>query len=165
MPFSLKSAAFAEGRAIPREHAGEGGDLSPPLHWEGLPRGTKEFALICTDSDNHSGNPHPDPWVHWVLYKIPVEVTKLPKGLHKEEMPAYPLDLTQGRNSWGSLGYGGPLPSTEEAQHRYVFTLYALDQELDLPPGAERKELVARMEGHVVAKATLLGVYARGLAA
>ena len=66
MKFKLTSSAFAAGAAIPSKYSGEGGDVSPPLAWDGAPEGTKEFALICDDPDA----PTPEPWVHWVIYGI-----------------------------------------------------------------------------------------------
>ena len=85
---------------------GEGKDHSPGLQWEAAPPGTKELALICEDPDA----PRPDAWVHWLVYKIPASVTKLPEGIRDKERLALPPSAFQGRNSFGKIGYGGPLP-------------------------------------------------------
>jgi len=45
--------------------------------------------------------------------------------------------------------------------HRYYFKLYALDEPLNLAPGASKEELLASMEGHVLAEAELVGTYER----
>ncbi|MGB2607686.1 MAG: YbhB/YbcL family Raf kinase inhibitor-like protein, partial [Isosphaeraceae bacterium] len=63
----LKSPAFDSGAVIPKRHTGDGEDLSPPLAWSGLPPDTRELALIVDDPDA----PSPQPWVHWIISKIP----------------------------------------------------------------------------------------------
>src|SRR5689334_9871202 len=69
MAIKITSGAFEAGKPIPKLYTGNGDDRSPPLSWNGMPAGTKEFALICDDPDA----PTPKPWVHWVIYKIPAE--------------------------------------------------------------------------------------------
>ncbi len=77
MAFQLTSPAFAEGQPIPQKYTGEGADVSPPLSWSDLPKGAKELVLICDDPDA----PTKDPWVHWVIYKIPATAKGLPEGI------------------------------------------------------------------------------------
>jgi Raf kinase inhibitor-like YbhB/YbcL family protein len=76
MVIEVTSPAFEPGDTIPKKYTGEGQGLSPPLRWTGLPEGTKEIALICDDPDA----PRPEPFVHWVVYKIPGNLTELPEG-------------------------------------------------------------------------------------
>ena len=64
---------------------------------------------------------------------------------------------TEGRNSWGNLGYGGPCPPS--GTHRYFFDVYALDTTLGLSEGATKQQLLDAMEGHIVAEASLMGRY------
>jgi Raf kinase inhibitor-like YbhB/YbcL family protein len=64
-----------------------------------------------------------------------------------------------GKNSWGRLDYGGPCPP--RGTHRYFFKLYALDTGLDLKAGADKKQVLKAMEGHILAQAELMGVYSR----
>lgn len=58
-----------------------------------------------------------------------------------------------------SRSYTGPCPPDKE--HRYVFTLYALDASLPLQEGASKDEVLAALKGHVLAQATLTGRYDR----
>ena len=106
MAIQLTSSAFRPGGAVPRPYTGDGVDRSPPLAWSGLPPGTKELALICDDPDA----PQPEPWVHWVIYKIPATVTGLPEGVAASDKPAAPAGALQGPNSFRKTGYGGPAP-------------------------------------------------------
>ncbi len=154
MAFSLSSTAFKDGAAIPIKHTCDGADVSPPLAWSSAPAGTRTFALIADDPDAPAGT-----WVHWVLYNLPGAVSDLPENIAKVES----LDLggaRQGRNDFRRPGYGGPCPPPGPA-HRYFFRLYALDASLTLKAGAQKKDLEAAMEGHVLGSAQLMGTYAR----
>lgn len=160
MTLVLSSSAFEPNRDIPAKYTADGEDISPPLHWEGVPEGTREFVLICDDPDA----PTPDPWVHWVLYKIPGSIRSLPEGIPPKERLDQPPGALQGVNSWHTgqrIGYRGPSPPPGSGVHHYHFKLYALDAPLDLPPGATKQEVLQAMEGHVLAQAELVGTYRR----
>ncbi|HOM18404.1 MAG TPA: YbhB/YbcL family Raf kinase inhibitor-like protein [Thermoguttaceae bacterium] len=160
MAMQLSSSAFVPGGAIPRRYTGEGEDISPPLQWTAVPAGTQELALICDDPDA----PTPEPLVHWVLYKIPPQITALPEGLPKTSQLSQPPGAMQGKNSWASgqtIGYRGPMPPPGHGVHHYHFTLYALDSPLNIQPGETKKNLLKKMEGHILATAELIGTYQR----
>jgi hypothetical protein len=91
---------------------------------------------------------------HWVVYNIAPDVDKIPEG----GKPGI-----EGVNSRGTTGYTGPCPPPEyePSTHRYIFTLYALDAELPLQPGATKEKLLFGMEGRIVGTATLMGTYSR----
>lgn len=147
--FTVTSSAFKAGERIPEKHTGEGEDVSPPLAWTGAPGATVEIALISDDPDA----PGPEPWVHWVRYSIPAGVSGLDEGVTGEAL--------EGTNSWGTTGYRGPMPPPGHGVHRYRFRVYALDGPLDLATAATSKELLAAMEGHVLARGELVGTYER----
>jgi len=160
MSLDISSSAFAHNHAIPRKHTGEGDDLSPPLAWKGIPPGAAELALICDDPDA----PRAEPWVHWVIFRIPADCQSLPEGLPGEPELTSPVPAAQGQNSWTqgkTIGYRGPMPPPGHGTHHYRFTLYALAQKLDLKPGASKQELLAAMRGHIVAQGLLTGTYER----
>jgi Raf kinase inhibitor-like YbhB/YbcL family protein len=119
----MTSTAFGDGERIPLRHTGEGEDVSPPLAWSEVPADTVEFALICDDPDA----PMAEPWVHWVLYKIPASGSALPAGVPRGTSPGTVAGMRQGRNSWPNAAYQGPLPPPGHGTHHYHFTLYALD--------------------------------------
>lgn len=156
--FVLTSPAFADGEPVPRQYTGDGADRSPPLRWSGLPQGTQELALVVEDPDA----PTPEPWVHWLLYKIPPAVTELPEGIAPALHPGFPSGARQGRNSWpNGIGYRGPAPPRGHGVHRYVFKLFALGAPLALEGGAKKSALLEAMAGSILAEATLVGTYER----
>lgn len=160
MSLTLTSDVFAGGDRIPVRHAGDGEDVSPPLSWTGVPESTRELALICDDPDA----PTPQPWVHWVLYKLPADCRGLPEGVPSNSRLEEPAGALQGRNSWSSgrtIGYRGPAPPPRHGVHHYHFRLYALDEPLALNPGIDKRSLQAAMQGHILAEAELVGTYER----
>jgi len=155
-PLTLHSDAFAFGATIPRPYTCDGRDVSPSLTWDGIPQGTRSFALIVDDPDAPRG-----PFVHWVLFNIPAGRTTLPEGVPPQpEVPGIGL---QGHNDFGVgvLGYRGPCPPPGKP-HRYVFHLYALDTSLHLRPGIAATDLRRMVKGHVLAYGEYMGRYARG---
>ena len=144
----LTSPDFEEEGDIPRELTCDGENTSPELHWSGVPSGVVELALTCEDPDAPGGT-----FVHWVAWGIDPSSGRLPRSGGTE--------IAQGRNGFGDVGYGGPCPPPGHGPHHYVFTLYALDQSLDLEPGATIADLRSAIEGHTRAMATLIGVYER----
>jgi len=149
----LSSPAFEQGKEISKRYTGDGEDVSPALAWEGVPEGTKSFALICSDPDAPVGT-----FIHWVIYNIPPATRALAEGIPKEAELA---DGTrQGVNGFRGIGYNGPKPPPGKS-HRYFFRLYALDTVLNLEPGASAGKLQEAMAGHILGEAELMGVYGR----
>jgi Raf kinase inhibitor-like YbhB/YbcL family protein len=153
MNLQVTSSAFRDGQAIPKSFTADGTNASPPLQWGDPPDGTKAFALTAEDPDAPRGT-----WTHWVLFDLPADKRSLGEGVPPDG--SLPDGTRQGGNDFGKLGYGGPSPPAGKP-HRYYFKLYALDAPLNLPPGATRKQVLAAMEGHVLAEGQLMGTYGR----
>lgn len=151
--FVLTSQAFEHEDTIPVTYTCDDEDFSPPLTWSEVPEGTESFALICEDPDAPHGT-----WSHWVLYNIPGDRDSLPSNLMAG--PKLPWGGKHGVNDFGNMEYGGPCPPPGKP-HRYFFRLYALDQPLDLEPGASRQEVLDAMAGHMLGQAELMGRYKR----
>lgn len=152
MSFKITSPAFANGAAIPADFSCDGRDVSPALAWTEPPAATKSFALIMDDPDAPIGT-----WVHWVIFNIPASA----RGMN-ENMPTDSQlsdGSIQGATSARSTGYHGPCPPS--GTHRYFFKLYALDMMLSLSSTANKKDLLAAMEGHILANAELMGTFSR----
>lgn len=153
MAFEIKSSAFKNNEAIPKEYTGEGANVSAPLSWDKVPEGTQEFALVCDDPDAPGGG-----WVHWLIYNIPADVLSLEKAIPMEGI--LENGIKQGKNDFGSLGYGGPMPPPGKA-HRYFFKIYALKNKINLAPGLIEKELLEKIKGDILAETEFMGTYQR----
>ncbi|AOS85063.1 PEBP family protein [Chlorobaculum limnaeum] len=153
MNFELTSSAFTHMGAIPALYTCEGKNISPPLAWKNLPKGTKSLVLIVDDPDA------PDPaaptftWVHWMLYNIPPETAGLAEGAGNR--PA--VGMQEGLSSWSRGGYGGPCPPI--GTHRYFHKLYALDTVLPDLLSPLKADVEAAMKGHILGEAMLIGTY------
>lgn len=159
MTITLTSPAFKNDQPIPQKYTADGNDVSPPIAWTNLPKGTRELAVICDDPDA----PTPQPWVHWLIYKIPADTEELPEDVAIDERLQKPAGALQGKLSWRSgqtIGYRGPAPPPGKAHH-YQFRIYALDQPLSVEPGLDKRALLQAMEGHVLAQGQLVGTYRR----
>lgn len=151
-PFRVSSASFSDGSAIPRRYTCDGANLSPQLEWSAALAGTKSFALEMDDPDA------PIDFTHWIAWNIAPDVRKLAEGASRQD--AMPQGSAEGRNDFGRSGYGGPCPPPG-SPHHYMLRVYALDQVLDLPPGATAKQLGAAMVRHIVGQGTIVGIYQR----
>lgn len=147
---TLESPAFAEGDVIPTKFTCDGANVSPELNVISPPSGTASMALIVDDPDAPVGV-----WDHWVEYDIPLDG-------NEDQVWEEGVGLlgVRGVNSWNLPGYGGPCPP-EGQNHRYFFTVYALDMKLLIPEGVDSSELRAAMEGHILGEAQLMGTYSR----
>ncbi|RZJ08649.1 MAG: YbhB/YbcL family Raf kinase inhibitor-like protein [Rubrivivax sp.] len=150
----VSSQSFAQGEPIPQKHSEYADGVSPALSWSAVPN-AKSYVLIAEDPDAKPITP----FVHWVAWNIPGNLTMLPEGLQEQERLTDPPGLRQGPTSRGSPGYFGPRPPVGDPPHHYHFQLLALDTLLDLPLGAGRDEVVAAAKGHVIAKGELVGTY------
>lgn len=150
---TLTSAAFDQGGAIPTKHTGEGEDVSPAMFWNKVPEGTRSFAVFCHDPDAPLVSTRGTyGFVHWVLYNIPESVHKLKEGVS---------DYASGKNDFGNIGYGGPMPPPGHGRHQYYFWVLALDVEPNLQDGLELPELLEKVEPHILGMNRLVGTYQR----
>ena len=140
----LTTPEFKNNGLMPKKFTCEGDDINPALIIEGAPSNTKSLALIMDDPDAPVGT-----WVHWVVFNIPVT-----GAIEENGIPG-----TQGSNNSGRPAYHGPCPPS--GTHRYFFKIYALDKELDLPAGTSKGQLEKAMQGHILDKAELVGLYKR----
>lgn len=144
---NLTTPAFVAGANIPTKYTCKGENVSPSLSISGRPAGLKSLALIMHDPDAVSGD-----FTHWTLWNINPQTTQIAEN-------SLPAGTAEGTTSFGKPGYGGPCPPAGTGTHRYMFELYALDLVLNLPITAQRPQLETAMQGHILAKAQLTGLF------
>jgi len=154
-PIEVTSVAFGDEQTIPLRHTCDGANISPPLTFDGAPDQTVSYAVIMDEPEAVGGK-----FTHWLLWGIPAGSGFVGEGLPQVESPGG--SMLQGTNDGASLGYTGPCPGDEDTeQHRYVIRVYALDRNLELAAGANRKSLGRAMEGNIVGFGKLVGFYQR----
>lgn len=152
MALKISSSVFDDGGEIPARFTCQGTDVSPPLAFSGVPAEAQSLVLIVDDPDA------PDPaapkmtYVHWVIYDLPPDTNGFPEG-----MKALPAGAKGGINDFKRTRYGGPCPPI--GRHRYFFKLYALDTKLDGLDNPTKDDVLAAMQGHVIAEAQIIGTY------
>jgi Raf kinase inhibitor-like YbhB/YbcL family protein len=150
----LHSNAFHDGATIPRKYTCDGDDTSPPLEWSAVPAGVRSFVLLCDDPDAPGGT-----WHHWAAYDIPPDLTSLPEGAAER---AWQRDFKQAINDFERGGYGGPCPPRIHGLHHYHFRLLALSvAHLTTGKSPTCSDIEREARKHIVAEATLVGVYER----
>jgi Raf kinase inhibitor-like YbhB/YbcL family protein len=141
----IKSSAFENNQSIPKKYSCHGQEINPPLTVEGVPEEAKSLALIVDDPDAPSGT-----FVHWIVWNIPASTKKI----EENSVPGI-----EGLNSAMERGYTGMCPPY--GTHRYFFKIYALDGNLDLSINSTKKDLEKAMDGHVLAKGELVGLFSK----
>jgi Raf kinase inhibitor-like YbhB/YbcL family protein len=141
---TVSSSAFENNKLIPAKYTCDGDDVNPPLTIEDTPKDTKSLVLIVEDPDAPMGT-----WDHWVIWNIPPT-----SKIEENTVPG-----TEGMNTARKHSYGGPCPPW--GTHRYFFKVHALDTKLGLSPNSNKKDVEKAMQGHILAKGELIGLYHR----
>ena len=152
----LTSSAFSDGDEMPRECGYKNGNKEPPLSASGIPEGTKSLALIMDDPDAMGAVGKV--WVHWVMWNIDHDTLDVDGSLMTGRSYRLNMGIMEGMTDFDEVGYGGPAPP--DKRHTYIFKLYALDSELDLPDKSTKADVEKVMEGHIIEQTQLTGTYA-----
>jgi Raf kinase inhibitor-like YbhB/YbcL family protein len=142
----IASPAFFDGASVPALYTCSGENISPPFEFSDFPSATQSLVLVVEDRDAT-----PQPWIHWLVFNIPPATTIVPPGL-------IPEGGIEGIANGGTHGYEGPCPKYFGRTHHYHFQLHALDITLDLPASADKSQVTAAMQDHVIASAVLVGL-------
>jgi Raf kinase inhibitor-like YbhB/YbcL family protein len=156
--FKLMSSAYNEGSMIPSQYScADPNASSPALQWSNSPAATVSFAVVLHDTDAAPAKGTMDV-THWIFWNVPANSTSVAGGVKPDSSPD---GMMQGKNVRNVNGYQPPCPAPGATPHHYIFELYALDAKLDLPAGSARADLLNAMDGHVIGKATYIGLFGR----
>ncbi len=144
---TITSPAFVDNQIIPAKYSCDGQGINPPLVFGDVPANAKSLALILNDPDAPGGD-----FVHWLIWNIDPATQDIKEN-------AVPVGAVQGTNSANNQSYVGPCPPS--GTHHYHLKLYALDTNLQLNPSAKKSDLEKAMEGHILEKMELIGLYSR----
>jgi phosphatidylethanolamine-binding protein (PEBP) family uncharacterized protein len=108
----LTSPAFRDGARMPRRYTCQGGDVSPPLSWQGVPAGVAELALVVEDTVGGQT-------IHWVVLHVDPRL----HGIAEGTVPPGAQQLHP---------YFGPCPPA--GRGLYQLTVYALPRPVRFTP-------------------------------
>jgi Raf kinase inhibitor-like YbhB/YbcL family protein len=154
VPMLLESDAYADGAIVPAKYSNAGGSTMPGFKITNVPMGTVSFAVIFHDIEPNIGNP-PNDVLHAMFWNVPAAAAGWP------EVPntgaSLPAGSVMGFNIQKKPVYMGPGAPAGPRYHHYIFEVYALNANLDLPPDSTREAVYAAMAGKVVGKAAYVG--------
>ena len=133
-----------------------GGNLSPHLRWSGAPEATAGYVVSVFDPDAPTGSGF---W-HWVVVNLPADVTELPAGAGSGDDALPGAGAFHVRSDYGAPAYGGPAPLAAPKSHRYIFTVHALDEPLDVTPDVSPAVVGFNLFFHTLARAQFTAEYA-----
>lgn len=150
----ITSPAFEAEDWMPNCHSGYGEDFSPEIHIDGIEAGAVSLAITLDDL-GHPIRPGYNHWVAWNISLVEIIPERLPKGAVCEQ----PFHIEQGL-AYGKHCYRGPKPPFNW-NHRYRFTVYALDTMLNIDTDSDKSALLKAMAGHILQTGILCGKYQR----
>jgi Raf kinase inhibitor-like YbhB/YbcL family protein len=145
LPLQLVTS-WPNGGEIPVRHTCDDVDAAPALSWTNVPAGTVELAVTMTDLT--AG------FAHWIMFGLDPART----GLAENEVPTGAIEWP---NDFGVAGWGGPCPPPGDDAHTYMFTLHALNQQVEVADDAPSTELISILNQTAIAQSSVSGLYAR----
>jgi Raf kinase inhibitor-like YbhB/YbcL family protein len=158
---TLTTTAFDDGGVIPNKYtqaAETGAAVSPHLTWTNVPDGVVSFALILHDPDT-SLTKTTNEVLHWMIFNVPGTARELPEG--EPAQAQLPDGSVQALNRGQKVGYMGMGARAPGPYHHYTYELFALDTKLTQGPDATQADVMKAMDGHILAKAVLVGRFHR----
>ncbi len=141
----LSSPSFQNNQNIPNKFSCQGENISPELNIKDVPKNAKSLVLILDDPDAPIGT-----FTHWTIWNIPPQTNKIIEAVDN-------TFATQGINSANQNGYIAPCPPT--GTHHYIFSLYALSDNLNLPATTTVNDLKKAIQDKIITQTKLIGLY------
>jgi Raf kinase inhibitor-like YbhB/YbcL family protein len=152
---TLSSPSFLPNGTIPVRYAGDGvgQNISPALSWTNIPNATAELVLVMEDPDA----PLHKPFLHLIAAHIPAALRGVGEGALNNNLPG----VLFGPGGFGKVGYSGPRALPAHGPHRYVFQIFAVSQRLSFSATLTIKMLLDALEGKIIARGRLIGIFER----
>ncbi len=154
VPMLLETDAYADGAIVPAKYSAAGGSTIPGFKISNVPMGTVSFAVIFHDIEPSVGNPPADV-LHAMFWNVPAASNGWSEG--PSDGSKMPAGTVMGFNIQKKPVYMGPGAPAGPRYHHYIFEVYALNANLDIPPDSTREAFYAAMVGKVVGKAAYVG--------
>jgi Raf kinase inhibitor-like YbhB/YbcL family protein len=115
------------------------------------PEGTVQLAFAMVDESTIIEG---RPFVHWALAGVdPAEISLLEGDV--------PTGAVQAENAFGTIGWSGPCPPEGDPEHSYRFTMYALNQQVELADGTAADEFLDYIQMVTIASTDVTATYRR----
>jgi phosphatidylethanolamine-binding protein (PEBP) family uncharacterized protein len=144
----ITSAAFKAGGPIAAKYTCDGAGTSPPLQWQGVPRGTAEVFVLAIDLSGSASDA-----IQWAVAGLAPPTGSIPEG-------SLPPGAVAGVNSAGKVGWGG-ICGAKGQLHHVAFLFYALKHRLNLKSGFNPIEVRNGLKGSTLANGLTLATYQR----
>ena len=154
VPMFLESDAYADGAIVPAKYSSAGGSTMPAFKITGAPMTAVSFAVIFHDIEPSLGDPPADV-LHALFWNVPASANGWPEG--PPDGSKMPAGTVMGTNMQKKPVYMGPGAPAGPRYHHYIFEVYAVSANLDIPVTATREEFYKALAGKVVAKAAYVG--------
>lgn len=147
----FKCIGVKEGEKFALDHTGRGKDISPEFIIKNLSPYAKTLVITLEDLSHPIKN-----FTHWVIWNIPA-TSKIPKAIPAGKSVPSIEGAVQGIG-YGFHKYAGPKPPKGKS-HKYCFTIYALDCQLDLKAFSTKKKVLNHANGHVIQQGKVCGYF------
>jgi Raf kinase inhibitor-like YbhB/YbcL family protein len=154
----VRSDDFEHLEEMPVQFSCTGDGISPHIEWTVGPERTRSYALIATDWDAPSPSIRLVVVPHWILFNVPASLREIPQDVGTGQLSAE--NIVSGVTMGGAVGYLPPCPL--HGRHQYQFRVYALDVDTLRPESNSRSDVLAAMEGHILAYGELIGLRTAG---
>ena len=140
------------GGKFPIENTGRGQDVSPEFLVKNLSPAAKTLAVTLEDIR------HPlfKNFTHWLIWNIPA-TEKIAGAIPGGRIVPNLGNARQGLG-YGWYKYAGPKPPKGN-QHLYRFTIYALDQEIELPFLPTKGRFIKRAKEHIIQQGNIIAEF------
>ena len=150
---TVTTPAWQDGGDIPYENTQYRGNVFPGLSWSKGPAATKSYAVIMQDTGGTMKDGYPI--LHWTLWNIPANVTKLDAAMTPTANPA---GSSYGPNMRGAAQpYTGPR-TPAGPKHPYHLQVFALDTTVPVDANSTYVSLTSAMNGHILASGEVVGM-------